>query len=369
MKRRLAPLLLCLVLATMSLGWRATPPTPPPPPDALINPVSMTLAANRLFVSDGYTGLHVYDVTDYSAPNKVTRIVLDENRSSAVKGDIVYTNDAGQLKALRINTDGTYTVTATIGVKYKHYNDMGFEGGTSGYGCVCYSNSFDPASSPSPTGGGSSYATFALVGNELYRVNDAYLHVYDVTNDEKPKEVSKNHVGWDIETIFPTENYLFIGGMRGMYIFDRADAFHPRQLSQIEHARACDPVVVSGSNAFITLRASGGCGSAPDELLCVNIKDPAQPYVVGVKPMTTPYGLAVQDSRLYVSHGPNGYSLVDVSSPAEPAVQATWAGNTRDFIWDGTTLFVLEKNNVAIYDVTNPLAPKLLSKVETESTL
>jgi len=370
MKRLVSPLLLVLILAAFSLGWRTTPPTPPPPPNVLMYPVNMTLAANRLFVSDAYTGLHVYDVTDLSAPKKVIRIPLRENHGSAVKGDIVYTNEYDQVQAIRINSNDSYTVVARIGVRYRNVEGPlpGPDGSASYFSCACTNgSSFDPATGPG--GGGSSYATFAVIDNELYRVDGFNLHVYDITDNEKPKSVSSVSIGWDVETLHPTENYLFIGGNRGMYIFDRVDPRHPKQIAQIQHARACDPVVVSGPTAYVTLRGNNGCGQAADELLCVNIKEPSQPKIIGVKPMTTPHGLAVKDSRLYVSHGESGYSLVNVSQPASPAVEATWPGATRDFIWTGTTLFVLEDDNVAIYDASNPKEPRLLSKVEPESTL
>ena len=46
-------------------------------------------------------------------------------------------------------------------------------------------------------------------------------------------------------------------------------------------------------------------------------------------------------------------------------IEKTWSGAlTRDFIWSGSTLFVLTDDNVNIYDVTDPLAPKLLSQVQ-----
>lgn len=364
MKRLVSPLLLVLILLSFSIGWRSTPP------DAIISPVNMTLAGNRLFVSDRYTGLHVYDITNLSAPSKVIQIFRGNNAGAAVKGDIIYTNHYNQLQAIRI-TGESFEVVARIGEVYGEevpWNEGPMGNDDYGYSCSCAS-SYDAAQSPGPSGGGSSYATFVLIDDYLYRVHDSFLIVYDVTNQEKPKEVSRVEVGWDIETLYPTQNFMFIGGQRGMYIFTRADPTRPRQIAKIEHARACDPVVVSGSTAFVTLRGGNRCGQAPDELLCVSIKDPSQPEVVATKPLQTPWGLAVQDNGLYVSHGENGYSLLDISQSDNPTIRATWADEaTRDFLWFGNTLFVLGDDNVSIYDVTDPMAPRLLSKVEPEGT-
>ena len=114
MKCLVSPLLLVLILLSFSLGWRATPP------EGLLYPASMTLAGNRLFVSDRSTGLHVYDITNLAAPAKVIQIPLRYNGGSAVKGDIVYTNDYGQLQAIRITGD-SYEVVARIGSSTTKY--------------------------------------------------------------------------------------------------------------------------------------------------------------------------------------------------------------------------------------------------------
>ena len=363
MKHRIAPLLLAVILSVLSLGWRSTPPVN----DVLYEAQSMTLDGNQLLVSDRYTGLHIYDVTNLGAPRKVLTIPFSYNVSSAVKGDVIYTNDDNQLVALRL-TDDSYTVVARIGVKYSSGAIHAPLDGDESFSCFCATGEFNSAPTPSPSG--SSYATFAVVDDQLYRVENSSLLVYDITRPDKPSRYARVDVGWDIETLHPSPNLLFIGGRNGMYIFDRADPLHPTQISKIEHARACDPVVVSGSTAFVTLRGGNRCGMAPNELLCVSIKEPAKPAVIGQMGMTTPYGLAVKNSQLYVSHGGNGYSLLSVSSPNEPKIEKTWAAEpTRDFIWSGNTLFVLSEKNVSIYDVTEPLNPKLLSRVESETTL
>ena len=358
MKRLVSPLLLLLLVPSFAIGWRANPA------DRIYYPHSMTLDGSRLYVSDTSAGLHVYDVSNLSAPTKVLRIPLTYNVSSAVKDGIVFTNHGSQLQAIKITGD-TYEVVAKIGEapgRPRVIDNPGMDEG--GYGCMACGGSFDPDMTAPPASSGSSFATFAVVDNQLYRVDGSYgrLLVYDVTDASKPALVSTVNASWSIETLFPTPTLLFVGGSRGMYIFDRTDPLKPQQISKIEHAVACDPVVVEGSTAFITLRSWAGCGMT-DELMCVNISDPANPMIIGEKALPSPFGLAVQNAQLFLSHGDNGYSLIDVSQPDAPAIKNTWTGATRDFIWSGTTLFVLEAHNVAIYDVTDPMNPVLLARV------
>jgi len=363
MKRHfLSPLLLVILLGSMSAGFR-----PASPPDQLLYPVNMTLAEGRLYVSDEYTGVHVFDVSDLSAPRRVMRIPLQGNRGTAVKDDIVFAGEYGALHAIRI-TGETYSIVATIGEKYKDYGviDQGMPP-DGGFACACTSG--EQAYAPMSSGGYSSYATFALAGDHLYRIDEGRLLVYDVSVPEQPKEVARPRVGWDIETIHPAANLLFLGGRRGMYIFDRTDPLAPLQVGQVEHARACDPVVVSGSTAYVTLRGGSQCGAAPDELLCVNIEEPWDPRVVAVKPLATPWGLVVREPHLFVSNGESGYSLLDVSRPEAPSPTAVWTDwATRDFIWSGDTLFVLGTRDLRIFDVRDPSHPVLLSRIEAATS-
>ncbi|HKW14908.1 MAG TPA: hypothetical protein VJS69_10525 [Candidatus Krumholzibacteria bacterium] len=366
MKRLVSPLLIVLLLSSFVVGWRTTPDLTPPDNRIFMWSVSMTLAGNRLLVSDVDTGLHIFDVSNLSAPTKVMRIPLQNNMSSAVKDDIIYANSGNQLQAIRVSGD-SYTVVARIGSVYPAWEGVPSYGNESGMGCsACSQNDAVTAPTAAPGGTGSSYATFAVVDNYLYRADSHdRLVTYDVSSPAKPKQIAQTLIGWGVESMYPTPNYLFIGGMAGMYIFDRAQPAKPVQIAKIEHTRACDPVTVSGSTAFVTLRGSGFCGGVDDELMCVSIKDPHAPEIIGTTPIPTPFGLAVQNQKLYVSNGDGGYSLLDVSDPAAPAVMQTWTGGaTRDFIWSDHTLFVLSRDNVYIYDVTNPMAPMLLSQLQ-----
>ena len=370
MKRLVSPLLIVLLLSSFVVGWRTTPRLfTALDSNDLVWTQSMTLAGSLLLVSD-VSGLHIYDVSNLAAPTQRMRIRLHDNLSSAVKDDIIYTNDEGQLKAIRLTGD-SYTVVDSIGRKYPRY----YEGPIDGYGgggCSACTNSYDVATGiPAPGGTGSSYATFAVIDNYLYRADrHGSLITYDITTPDKIKQIGSVDVGWGVESLYPTPNFLFVGGGSGMYIFDRMQPEKPVQISKIEHTRACDPVVVSGSTAFVTLRGSGICGGAADELLCVTIKDPHKPEVMTAKALVTPWGLALQGPQLYVSHGDSGYSLFDVTDPSSPALTATWNDTpTRDFIWSGHTLFVMSQHNVFIYDVTDPSAPVLLSQVQGPSAM
>jgi hypothetical protein len=370
-KSAVTPLVLTALLASFAIGWRAPAASTPA---GLVAPLNLTLSEGTLFVSDPFTGVHVYDVADPSAPRAVTTIALEGNRGTAVKDDILYASAGNSLLVYR-RTGDTFDFLAELEPEYDYdsWNEGGgtaeFKGGDGSYyyGCTCGSTDLMTADS-APTPQGSSYATFALIDDYLYRVDHFTLVVYDIAAADQPKEVARKYFGWAIETIYPTEQFLFVGGTQGMYIFNRSDPAAPQLIGQVQHFRACDPVVVSGDVAYVTLRGGNACGATNDVLLCVSIADPSNPRIVAEKALATPYGLAVREPFLFVSTGQSGYALLDVTRPTEPSQLAAWsAWATKDFLWSNDVLYVLGFDDLRIYDVSDPKVPVLRSTIASGS--
>lgn len=354
--------ILFLLVASLAVGWRGPSASPP---KGLVSPINMTLADKTLFVSDETSGVHVYDVTDASVPRKLTRIGISGNRGTAVKGDVLY---ASSWNSVRVYQRAGETFTFVLELESEYGYDMGGWEGSDDYSfaCTC-GTSNDLSGAPVPANGGSSYATFAVIDDYLYHVDRSTLVVYDIQKPAEPKEVGSVRVDWSIETIYPTPEYLFIGGTRGMYVCDRTNPAEPELIGRLEHFRACDPVVVSGETAYVTLRGGNRCGETRDLLLAVDISDPANPSIASEKVLATPYGLAVREPYLYVSTGASGYSLFDVRSPAEPSSLAAWSNwPTKDFLWSSNLLFVLGFDDLRIFDVSDPKSPALLSVIESD---
>jgi len=348
-----------LILVFFSVGWR-TPRSIDT--SELLNPINMSLQDTLLLVTDAANGVHVYDVKDPAAPIAKYVIPLRGARGAAAKDDIVFTNNHKSLLAIRVEAD-TFMVVKSIDDWESSPImpvDIMVEGG---YGCGCFA---EDAVAPSTSGSvGSSYATFAVIDSFLYYFNYSHLVTMDISQPDDPTELSRTLIEWGVETIYPTDDYLFLGGNRGMYIFDRSDPTAPIQVGRMEHFRACDPVVVSGDLAFVTLRGGNACGQSRDVLLVVDIKTPSKPVVVNEMGMNTPYGLALEFPLLYVSLGNFGWKLLDVAAPDRPSVVNSWsAPKTKDFIWFGDLLYVMGFEDVKIYSVTEPDVPFPLSQLD-----
>jgi hypothetical protein len=348
-----------LILVCFSVGWRTSSTGDA---GAFRHPVNMSLADTLLLVSDLYDGVHVYDVADPAAPIFKYLIPLKGNRGSAVKGDVVYASDHNSLKAIRIEPD-TFTVLKTIELWEEYEDPMPMFGPVDrGWGCGCSEDNF--ATAPT-TSVGSSYATFAVIGSYLYYFHQPELVTMDISTPENPVELSRTHMDWGVETLYPTDEYLFMGGRTGMYIYDRSDPAAPVQIGRVEHFQACDPVVVSGGLAYVTLRGGNRCGATMDVLMVVSIADPKRPHIISETDVETPYGLAIDFPFLYVSTGHNGFKLFNVADADTPNAVVGWESpDTKDFIWYGDLLYVMGFKAVTIYRVTNPELPAPLSSIQ-----
>lgn len=219
-------------------------------------------------------------------------------------------------------------------------------------------------SAASTTGKGGSITRFTIAKNYLYVASNHYLSVYSLTDPAKPVQVNKSTLKFDIETIYPYNNYLFLGTRTGLYIYSIDTASSPRLIGEAQHARSCDPVVVNDSVAFVTLKSSGGCGPATAGLYIHDIKDITHPQLKKSIPLPDPTGLGLQDSILYVCCGNAGIKIFNIKSPYSPVLLSTKNdGNYQDVIPYNGILISATNDGVLLYDISNPAAPVLVKKI------
>lgn len=167
-------------------------------------------------------------------------------------------------------------------------------------------------SSGSESGTGGSMARFTVVDNNLFTVDHTNLKVFDIGQPEKPEFMKDQPVGFEVETIFPLENTLFLGTSSGMYIYDISNPASPLELSFYEHIVACDPIVSDGDFAYVTLsNLSQRCWNAANELHIVDLQDLQNPKLLKQYPMEGPRGLSVRNDTLWVCDA--GLKVFDAS--------------------------------------------------------
>jgi len=170
--------------------------------------------------------------------------------------------------------------------------------------------------SPPLSGTNSSYSSLLTLGDFMYQVNSTSIVTFDISNPAEPKEIDKQIVGFDIESISSFGGVLFIGSGEALHIFEVGNDGIPERRSQTNYSEfeedqtPCDPVVSDGKHAFVTLSTSlfleeGPCNRAEpvNELRIYNVTDITKPEEVNRVEMNGPKGLAVDGDFLFVCDG------------------------------------------------------------------
>lgn len=215
------------------------------------------------------------------------------------------------------------------------------------------------------TGQGGSLAKFTIVGNFLYAIDSHYLYSWDISNPSNPVKTNTSFMDFGLETIYPFNNYLFIGSTSGLYIYSLEQPSFPQKVAAASHARSCDPVVANDSVAFFTLKGGSACGSAISGLYVHDVKDIYNPKVIATVPMDEPEGLGLKGSTLYICCGDQGLKVYDVLNPQSPAyIKTINDAYFKDVIPYGDILICYVSNGIMLFDISNPTDPVPVKLIE-----
>jgi hypothetical protein len=172
---------------------------------------------------------------------------------------------------------------------------------------------------------------------------------------------------WGIETIFPYQDYLFVGASNGMHIMDISSPSNPVHVSTFAHANACDPVVVQNDIAFVTLRSGNQCRGFINQLDVVDVKDVLNPKLLHTYPMDNPHGLAINGDDLYICEGSHGLKAFGIEELDK--IDKNKKSHLKGFhAWDAISLWnhsllVIGEDGFRQYDHSDASNLKLLSKI------
>ncbi|MEO9891831.1 hypothetical protein [Aurantibacter sp.] len=297
---------------------------------------------NYIFVNDKYQGVHVIDNSDPTNPKKINFIKIAGNVDISIKDDYLYADSIMDLIVLDISDINAITEVRRLENVLQQYLAWPVEAdifewdGTAGnndiqVGWVTesvfmteeeYADKYlyrdgdlaletASASDSGGTGQGGSLARFKIVDDFLYAVDSHYINIFEISDLEHPLDLEDVYAGFDIETIFHRDQHLFLGSMRGMYIYDISSPDKPVFVSEFEHGTACDPVVVDGDYAYVTLRGGNNCGATESGLFIIDISNISNPQLKTSYAMDSPYGLGIKDEKLFVCDGESGLKVYD----------------------------------------------------------
>ena len=172
----------------------------------------------------------------------------------------------------------------------------------------------DLGSNNSGTGVGGSLNRFTIVDSFLYVIDQAYVESYRI-RDGKMEFISATFIDENIETIFPYDSILLIGGQMGMHLCERSNTGEINVVSSYEHIESCDPVVTDGHLAFVTL--SSGCRNQTNQLDILDVSDIKNPVLLKSYPMSHPKGLGIDGKLLFICDTYAGLKIFDRTDPKD----------------------------------------------------
>ena len=359
----------------------------------LVNPGKIYFKDDLIFISEEFAGVHIIDNTDPSNPENIGFIEIPGNVDIAIKNNILYADSYVDLVAIDISDidnpsevnrkkdvfpytlppyDENYRVADVDEEKgvvtgwevsrvrqemEYHYYPVYYFGYREDYAMLDGAKGNSSGAQGSTFGIGGSMARFGLYDDYLYAVDRSDLHIFDVKTDATLNDIGKQNVGWDVETMFIYDGYMFLGTQSGMRVFSLDIATMPTYLSDFWHVTSCDPVVVADGYAYITLRGGNVCGSNVNRLDVLELSgDYTDNTLLASYPMTGPYGLGIDDEVLFVCDGDAGLKVYDVSNKTQIDDNkiATFPNiNAYDVIPVNGYLFMIGDDGFYLYDYSD----------------
>lgn len=363
-------------------------------------PGKIYIQGQYIFLNDIDKGIHVIDNSNPSQPKQVAFIDIPGNMDLAVKGNILYADLYTDLVAIDISNPGNVVLKKVVEGVFPHrYYYNGFTPDSTkviagwqrrdttvtdksfiGRGLMTanvyldYSafqgNSFPSGTSASvsPYGVGGSMARFTIVNQRLYTVGQSELSVFNISTTENPSFVNHKDIGWNIETIYPFMDKLFIGSQTGMFIYDISSPDNPAQAGQFAHIASCDPVISDGQFAYVTLRTGTTCTRNANELEILKLDHLTNPTLIKAYPMTNPQGLSKDGAALFVCDGKDGLKVYDAHDVTNLQLVGTAnVPEAYEVIAFNNHALVVAKDGLYQYDYSDLNRIQLLSKINIQN--
>ncbi len=362
-------------------------------PKEVVNPGKIVILGKYIFLNEVDKGIHVIDNNNPSSPKNVAFIDIPGNMDLAVKGNSLYAD---------LYTDlVTLDITDPLNVVVKKYNEgvfpyrvygNGFYNDTSkiitdwvkrdttvsencaGNRMVFNDYYMAPSSSSqsssgtkanSPVGKGGSMARFTIVVNTLYTVSNTDLNVFNISVPTDPVYKNKVNISnWNIETIFPFKDKLFIGSQNGMYVYNINNPNNPALVGQFSHVQSCDPVIADDNYAYVTLRTGSACFGNANQLEILQLNSFTNPTLVKAYPFTNPHGLSKDGDILFICDGVDGLKIFNSSNVSDLQLLKQISNlETYDVIAFDNIALVVAKDGLYQYDYSDLNNIHLLSKI------
>lgn len=363
-------------------------------PRAIQYPGKIFTIGQYIFVNEIDRGIHVIDNANPASPKNISFINIPGNMDMSVQNNTLYADSYGDLVAMDVTDVSNVTAKKFVSNVFPDRSYYYYSNNTTNpdsikvvvdflvkdtvvdcqtyrfmSGCSSCSYAMDTRAAMSAAGGqkagkGGSMARFTILKNHLYTVTRSDLRVFSLSQPLDPQLLTTRQLGnWNIETIFPFINKLFIGSTNGMFIFDATDPASPIMTGQFAHVQSCDPVIADDNFAYVTLRNGTVCTGTVNQLDVIDIRA-ATPSLVKTYPLTNPHGLSKENNTLYICEGAAGFKVFDATNVFS-IKQVAHVKNIDafDVITNGNLALVVGRDGLYQYDVTDNKHIKQVSRI------
>lgn len=355
-----------------------------------------------LFINEPNKGIHIIDNRSPKSPVNVSFISVPGSFDLVIKGNLLYTDSYMDLVIIDITDKSNAIEVNRINDVFTTYNSYGFyvseelgvvtdwvekeqidisssecsdlqiyDWGMYYRGGIAFANfeSFDAnlAVAPNNPGMAGSMSRFALTKDHLYLLDSDGILPAKLDVPTQPIINEKVHIDWGIETLFPAKDHLFVGAQNGMHILNLDDPFNPFLLSTYTHVNSCDPVVVDGDYAYVTLRSGNECAGFTNQLEVINISNLSSPQLEFVYPMVNPHGLGKDGNLLFICDGEAGlkvFDAADLSMIDERLVAHYQNMDAYDIIPFNKVAMMIGEDGLYQYDYSDVSNIQLLSHIK-----
>jgi hypothetical protein len=318
-------------------------------PEDLLKPGKIYFKDQYMYINEYQKGIHVVDLSDPGSPEQKAFIEIPGNVDMAIRNNLLYADSYLDLVLIDISDPLQPTEIKRIEELFEYVippydpeyplDEIDEEKGVITHYEVkeitreVYHNPYPwpvfmeydmLASSASPNMRSGSSGTSYGVGGSMARfiTYDDYLYALESTAKLKsirisdPDQAVVEYEQWlwgNVETVFIADDFMYVGTSNGMHILGLEQPLIPNLLSTYQHVTACDPVVVEGDRAYVTLRAGNRCGGDQNLLEVIDISDKSDPRRMSSFAMTEPYGLGINDNTLFACEGSYGLKVYDAT--------------------------------------------------------
>ncbi|AXI99509.1 Por secretion system C-terminal sorting domain-containing protein [Cyclonatronum proteinivorum] len=178
-----------------------------------------------------------------------------------------------------------------------------------------------------------------------FRGDAAQLEAWLEASDESATQNLQNEDAFELLSFVPggtsrsgfiQDDFAFFGDGPAFVVVDLTEPQVPASRGRFIFSGLISEIVVSGDLAYVAVRNPGG------GLYILNISDKDNPELIGSFTQRAGFTVEVLGDEVFIGHGTQGFSRLDVTNPAEPVLieYVTGNGSANGMSVDDTFLYV-----------------------------